>query len=67
VVGHVGQAGEDFTKISVRVKAASAAAFDEGINNGAAFTGPGVTHKEPVFLADVKGSVLCIYRIGVAH
>ena len=39
VIGHVGQAGEDFTKISEGIKAATSAAFDDGINDGAAFTG----------------------------
>lgn len=41
-VGHVRQTGEDFTKISVRIKAATPSAFDDGVNDRAAFTGLGI-------------------------
>ena len=56
VVGQVWQAREDFTEIGVRVEAATAAAFDDGVNNGAALAGPGVADEEPVFLADGGGA-----------
>ena len=49
-VGHVRQPREDFTEIRVRVEAAPPAAFDDGVDDGAALAGLGVTDEEPVLL-----------------
>ena len=50
-VGHVGQPSEDVFQISIRVEVATPAAFDDGINDGTAFTGIRIPDKEPVFLS----------------
>src|ERR1019366_4164480 len=50
------QAGEDIFQVCVWVEAATTAAFDDGVNDGAAFSGSGITHEEPVFLADGGGA-----------
>ena len=55
-VGHVGQAGEDFTKISEGIKPATAAAFNDGVDDRADLTGIGVADEEPVLLADGRGA-----------
>lgn len=55
-VGHVGQAGENFTKISKRVKTASPTVFDDGVNDGAGLAGVGITDEEPVFVANGGGA-----------
>jgi len=55
-VGHVGQPGEDVFQISIRVEVAPPTAFDDGINDGAAFTGIRIPDKEPVLLADGGGA-----------
>jgi len=49
-VGHVRQACEDFPEIRVRIKAASPAAFDDSVNDGAALSGLGIADKQPVLL-----------------
>jgi hypothetical protein len=54
-VGHVWQAGEDILEIRVRVESTPAAAFDDGVNDGTAFTSIGIADKEPVLLADGGG------------
>ena len=50
------QASQHVTKVSVRIEAAPPAAFDDGVDDGAAFTGLGIAHKEPVFLANGRGA-----------
>ena len=55
-IGHVGQPGEDVFQISIRVEVATPAAFDDGINDGTAFTGIRIPDKEPVLLADGGGA-----------
>ena len=55
-VGHVRQSCEDVAKISERIQPASAAVFDDGINDGAALAGFGLADEEPVLLADGRGA-----------
>ena len=50
-VGHARQSREHLAQVGVRVQTASAATFDEGINNRAAFAGSGIAHEQPVLLA----------------
>jgi hypothetical protein len=54
-VGHIGQTGEDFTQVSVRIEAAPAATFDDRADNRAALAGLGVADEQPVLLADGRG------------
>jgi len=49
---HVGQAREHIAQTGEGIKAAPPAAFDQGINDGAALAGIGFPDEEPVFLAD---------------
>jgi len=49
-VGHAWQSGQNFAEIRVGIEAASAAAFDDGVNDGAAFARFGLADEEPVFL-----------------
>src|SRR5687768_11752260 len=52
----MGQAGEDVAEVAVGIEAAATAAFDERINDGAAFAGSGFADEEPVFLSDGGGA-----------
>jgi hypothetical protein len=54
-VGHIGQASEHVTQVSKGIKAATPAAFNQGINDGAALARIRFTDEEPVFLADGRG------------
>ena len=49
-VGHVWQAREHFPQVGVGIKAATPAAFDDGVEDGAALASLGITDEEPVFL-----------------
>jgi len=49
-VGGQGQAGEDMEQISIRIESATAAALDDGVEDGAAFPGLGFPDEQPVFL-----------------
>jgi hypothetical protein len=53
----VGDALEDVGEVGVRVDAASAAAFDDAVNDGAAVADVGSSDEEPVLLADGRGAV----------
>ena len=64
-IGHVGKACEHFTKISERVKTATAAVFNDGINDGAALTGIGITDEEPVLFSDGRGTNGVFYEVVV--
>ena len=55
-VGRGGQPGEHVAEVGEGVEATAAAAFDEGVEDGAAFAGLGVADEEPVFLADRGGA-----------
>jgi hypothetical protein len=44
----VGQAGQHVFEVSVRINVAPPAAFDEGVDDGAALAGSGFSDKEPV-------------------
>ena len=55
-VGRRGQPGEHVAQVGERVEAAAAAAFDDGVEDGAAFAGLGFADEEPVFLADGGGA-----------
>jgi len=54
-VGHRRQAGEDVPEIGERIEAAPPAAFDDGVDDGAAVARLGFTDEEPVLLADGGG------------
>jgi hypothetical protein len=56
VVGHVGQTRENIFQVSVRIEAAPPAAFEDGVDDGAALASLGVADKELVFLADGRGA-----------
>src|SRR5271168_507979 len=51
-VGGVRQAGEDVVQIGVRIESATAAALDDGVEDGAAFPSFGFADKQPVFLTE---------------
>lgn len=51
-VGHVGQTGEHVAQVGIRIDAAAAAVFNEGIDDGGAFSGSGFTDEQPVPFAD---------------
>ena len=48
--------GENVLQVSVRVEAATPATFDDGVNDGATFSGISVSHEQPVLLADGRGT-----------
>jgi hypothetical protein len=52
VIGHVGQATQNFTEILVGIESLPAAGFDHGVDDGAALARVGFADKQPVFLAD---------------
>jgi hypothetical protein len=56
-VGHVGQACQHVAKIGKRVKTASAAVFNDGVDDRAALTGIRLADEEPVLFADGRGSL----------
>ena len=49
-VGHLGQARKYVPQVSKGIPAPPAAAFNDRVNDGAAFTGLGVPDKQPVLL-----------------
>ena len=51
MVGHARQTCQNLAQVSVGINASAAAAFDEGVENGPAFSGFGFADKEPVLLA----------------
>jgi hypothetical protein len=55
-VGHVRQAGKHLAKISVGIESTAAAAFDDGVDDGAALAGLGVADEKPVFLVMTSSS-----------
>ncbi len=55
-VGGGGQAREDVTQVSVRIESATAAAFDDGVEDGRAFAGLGFTDEQPVLFAQGGGA-----------
>lgn len=54
--GHLWQAREDGAQVGVGIEAAPPAAFDDGVDDGAALAGFGVADEEPVFLAESGGA-----------
>jgi hypothetical protein len=54
-VGHLRQASQYVPKISVRVQASTAAAFNHRIKDRTAVSDGGFSHEEPVFLAQRRG------------
>jgi len=54
-VGHGGQAREHVAEISEGIETASAATFNEGVNDGTALTGLGIADEELVFLPMAVG------------
>ena len=55
-VGGAGQSGEDVTEVGVRIDPTTAAAFDDGVEDGAAFPGLGLPDEQPVLLAEGGGA-----------
>ena len=55
MVGHPGQPGQHVLEIGVGIEVPAAAGFNDGVNDGAAFSGISLAHKEPVLLADGRG------------
>ena len=56
MIGEVGQADEEVAQVDLGIKAATTAAFDYGINDGAALACFGVADEEPVLLAEGGGA-----------
>ena len=55
MIGHVGQAAQNFAEILVRIESLSAAGFDHGVDDRAALAGVSFANEQPVFLADGRG------------
>ena len=51
-VGHVRQTSEHIPQVSVRIDPAATAAFDDGVEDGAALAGIGFSEKEPVLFSN---------------
>ena len=51
-VGHVRQTGENIPQIGIRIDSASAAAFNDRVNDGSPFSGIGFADEQPVLLPD---------------
>ena len=49
-VGREGQPGQDVAQIGIRIESTTAARFNDGIEDGAAFPGLGFADEQPVFL-----------------
>ena len=54
-VGHVRQTSEHIPEVSVRIDPAATAAFDDGVEDGAALAGIGFAEEEPVLFSDGSG------------
>ena len=50
------QAGEDVVQVSVRIESATAARFDDSVQDGAAFPGLGFADEQPVLFAEGGGA-----------
>ena len=55
-VGGERESSEYVTKVSERVDAAAAAAFDDGVEDGVALSDFGFANEEPVFFAERGGT-----------
>ena len=55
-VGGGGQSGEDVAEVCVRIESATTAAFDDGVQDGAAFPGLRFADEQPVFLSQRGGA-----------
>ena len=55
-VGHGRQSGKDFAEVSERIDAATAAGFDDRVDDGAAIAGSGFADEEPVLLPHSGGT-----------
>lgn len=54
-VGGGGQFGQHIAQVSVRIQTTPAAAFDEGVEDGAAFSGLGLAEEQPILFAQGRG------------
>ena len=54
LIGQVWEAGENLTQVGVGIELPAAAAFDDGVDDGAALAGSGFADEEPVFLSDCR-------------
>src|ERR1700728_2680856 len=55
-VGGGGQSREDVTQVGEGIDSATAATFDDSVEDGAAFAGLGFADEQPVFLAEGGGT-----------
>ena len=62
-VGRAGQPGEDVAQVGEGIDSATAAAFDDGVQDGAAFSGLGFADEQPVFLAEGRGANGILHQI----
>ena len=61
-VGGRRQTREDIAQVSEGIDSAPAAAFDDGVEDGAAFPGLCFTDEQPVFLAEGGGALISSAR-----
>ena len=55
-VGRMGQPGEDMAQIGIGIDSTTAAAFDDSVEDGAAFSGFGFTDEQPILFAEGGGA-----------
>ena len=60
-VGGRGQAREDVTQVREGIESATAAALDDGVEDGAAFPGLGFANEQPILFAESSGSNGVLY------
>src|ERR1017187_132968 len=54
-VGGRGEPGEDVTQVRIGIDSTTAAAFNDGVEDGAAFSGLGFADEEPILFAERRG------------
>jgi len=62
-IGGGGQAREDVTQVGEGIDAAAAAAFDDGIEDGAAFPGLGLADEQPILFAEGGGANGILHQV----
>ncbi len=56
VIGHPWQSREHIPKVGVWIDSATTATFDDGVDDGAAFSGLGLSDEEPILFSDGRWS-----------
>ena len=64
-VGEMREAGEHVAQVGVRINAAAAATFDEGVKDGPALAGSGFADEEPVLFPNRGGADGVFYQVVV--